>query len=143
MRNSVSTAEHGEILAALKGGSSQNSVAKRFRRSPSTVNRISQSEGLVYASPKNISRARNDYNLTRQLELSNKWLAKLNDELDEEHKMKDLRDLSVSLGIAFDKRMLLDGRATVRTEILGSGKISAVDRLKALLGQNDDNQDSN
>lgn len=139
MRQIISNTERSEIVAALRGGGSQNAVSKQFRRSPSTINRIAQSEGLEYTPPKNINQARRDFSLAEQLELSNQWFAKLGDELAIAEKAKDIRDLSVSLGICYDKRLLLEGRATTRAEIVGNSGGSAIERLKVLLGHNDDN----
>src|SRR5690606_15617562 len=54
----VSAKERERIIEALRAGESQTSVAKRFGRSSSTINRIAKEAGLEYSAPKNANEAR-------------------------------------------------------------------------------------
>jgi hypothetical protein len=111
--------DHSAILQALEAGESQNSVARRFKCGPATVNRIAKRNGLEYSAPKNAAEARRDYSLIERVALLNKLFNKLSEMVDGPLTPNGLQSLTIAMGILTDKRRLEDGEVTARTEVSG------------------------
>lgn len=117
--------DHGAILEGLKGGESQNAVARRLGCSVGSVNRVAKLNGLECHSVKNqaaeaaVSAALADYSIERRMALLNKVFAKAEALIDTATTPHKLQALAIALGILIDKRRLEDGEATSRAEIYG------------------------
>jgi hypothetical protein len=113
----VSDEEHERIVEMLRGGHSQNAVAKALGRSPGTINRISQQLGLEYSTPTKAIEARIDYALEQRLDLLNAGFEKARELLDGIDRPSQLMQWAIALGTLTDKRRLEDGEATSRSEV--------------------------
>jgi len=128
----IGAREKKDILHELSSGKSQNSVARSFGHSPSTVNRIAKEAGLEYSGPKNANSARRTYAKAARLELSDRLFEKIEGLIKLCDDPRQLRELATVFGILVDKRLLEEGKATQRLEerVIGSG---ARAKLAALL----------
>lgn len=108
----MDTEERSEIEAALLAGASQNSVAKRFNRSPGTVGRIARELGLTYTAPTKANAARRKCCLERRLELIGKAFDRVDELLPTCEKPSQLRELATALAILCDKVRLEEGQPT-------------------------------
>ena len=112
--------ERARIVSLLKEGKSQNSIAKKVKRSPDTVNRIAKAEGIVsdIRTPKKAIEASKAYAEERRLEIIGKGLDKADDLLERIQEAKDLKEWSIALGTLVDKARLETGEVTGREERL-------------------------
>ncbi len=122
-------------------GKSQGQIAKELGRSKSTINKwlgkiicgeaFANEDERKIEQTKNATEAKKDYDLQRQIDLGNRFFARIDDLLDSKAPPSDLRSLAVTYGIIVDKRALLDGRPTGNLDVNVSGK-SIDERLAAL-----------
>ena len=133
----IGRSERRDIIAALREGHSQNSTAKSFGRSPSTVNRIAKEAGLAYSAPENANAARRAYAKEARLDLSDMLFGKLRQMVEECDDSRSFKELAIVFGILVDKRLLEEGEATHRVEerVMASG---AKERLARLLASVND-----
>lgn len=118
----VSPKEREQIIEALKTGESQNAVAKRFKRSPGTINNIAREAGLVYTAPKNANEARRSYAREGRIRLIEKALNHAETILEDgQVTAKTLYTWSMALAVLLDKRRQEDNDTTRRR-----GSISAL-----------------
>lgn len=110
--------ERERIVAALREGKSQTSVAREFGRSSGTINKIAKSAGREYSPPKKANEARHLYALAERIELGNRLFRRVAEKAeDPELTARDLKDLAVAFGVLLDKRRLEDGQSTGQTTI--------------------------
>lgn len=137
--------DHGAILEGLRGGESQNAVARRLGCSPGTVNRVAKLNGLECRSAKNqaaearVGAALADYSLERRMALLNKVFDKAEAMIETAKTPHQLQALTIAVGILIDKRRLEDGDVTARTEVNGGGArerlARSLDELAARRGE--------
>lgn len=146
MTNKLSEEETNQILLFLKEGKSQNEAARLFRRSPGTINKIAQRNGIkpldVHAQKTEAAtKARRYYAKEGRLDLLESEFDKIKELLPEVEKASQIRELALATAILCDKYRLEEGQATSRSEILGQQGISdAKAQLRELLHIDENNQ---
>lgn len=133
--------EINKIIDLHNQGKSQGQIAKELGRSKSTINewlgKIIHGEAFANEAErkieqtKNATEAKKDYDLQRQIDLGNRFFARIDELMDSKAPPSDLRSLAVTYGIIVDKRALLDGRPTGNLDVNVSSK-SIDERLAEL-----------
>jgi len=122
MAERIGVDEKERIVAELKKGEkSQNAVAEMFNRSPGSINRIAQAEGILPKSnvqTQNARIARGSFCKEKRLQISDEMFAKIRTMLRKCKEPAELRNLAVAFAIATEKRILEENGATSPQEII-------------------------
>jgi len=111
----VTPEERKQIIEALKAGESQTSVAKRFKRSSGTINRIAKEIGLEYSAPKKANEARVKYARDGRIRVIEKGIDYAEKLIDAgEIGGRELYNWSMALAGLLDKRRQEDDEVAQR-----------------------------
>lgn len=130
----VSAEERERIIEALRAGESQTSVAKRFGRSSSTINRIAKEAGLEYSAPKNANEARWRFAKEGRLKLIEAGLQKALDMLPHLRKPLELQQWWMAVAVGLDKRRQEDDDGSRRVGAIAE----LMQKLREEVGDGDD-----
>jgi hypothetical protein len=116
----LTNATKQRVLESLLAGNSMMRVGRLYGIDTMTVSRIAQENNLDTVALASTRRheARRDYSQIERLRVINLAFERIEDMLDDDAlTARDLKDLTIAMGISIDKRRLEDGQATERTEI--------------------------
>jgi hypothetical protein len=111
-----------QVVSLLQSGASFSSIAARLKTTHQRISRIADRFGFSAASVRraavaNALDAAMDFNAVRRKQAVNLLVERVLEQLEGgEASARGLRDLSVALGVAVDKRRLEEGRSTANEE---------------------------
>lgn len=121
------------VLEALRNGDSKYAIAERFAISRATVYNLAKEEGIGEGFTPDLIKGALDYNEQRQREILNAAFERCNELLPAADTPQKMRELMTAIAIGVDKRRLIDGEATSRSEVnTGAARELLASRIAAL-----------
>lgn len=127
MGKRISKKEEMAIIEAINEGNSLNKVAKKFKRSVSTISRCAKRNDVdvEHSQTKKAVETHQRWNKEKRFELIGKFFDKLTDIIQVTNDPRELKDLSTALGIVIDKARLEEGQPTEITKNENNDNVSA------------------
>lgn len=119
MNNPLSHEETIRIREMLGAGQSHNSIAKQLGRAQSTISEFAKRAGyspLPARVPTVANQARRDFALEERLEATGELMAKVLEIAAHAESGREIKECSVAWGVLCDKRAIMEGLPSSRTE---------------------------